>query len=110
MRAKVVGIFIGSVDNSFVNKDGETIRFKKASFNVPGELENCVFKVPVQLDLTSLVPYEKAYFVADFAYDSKYQNYTGRIRALYPTEKALNDADPMLDGFVDSAKYASSKQ
>ena len=108
MRAKIIGTFIGSVDNSFVNKDGETIRFKKASFNVPGELENCVFKVPVQLDISSLVQYQPAYFVADFSYDPKYQNYTGRMRAVYPTEKALNDADPMIDGFVDSSKYASS--
>lgn len=109
MRSKLSAIFVGGVDSSFQNKDGDTIEFRQGRFAIPGEMETPIFSFPKGLDISNLKPMEPAHMVVDFRYNDQYKNFKARVVAIYPTEKALNDADVNVDGFVDSSAYASSQ-
>ena len=110
MRAKLSASFIGNVDSTFKNSDGEEIAYRQAMFAVLGEMEAPVFSIPKELDISMLRPGEVAHMVVDFRYNAQYKNFKGRVVALYPTDKALADADINVDGYVDAASYAASQR
>lgn len=93
MRAKVSAVYLGSVENSFVDKsNGETVFYRKANFSVRGTAESFLLSIPKDLDASALKEYQDAYLLVDFRYDAKFNNFKGKLVNVYPSEKVWKDA------------------
>lgn len=96
MRAKVTAVYLGSVENSFVDKsNGETVFYRRANFSVRGTADTFILAVPKELDISVLKEYQDSFLLVDFRFDPKFNNFKGRLANVYPTEKIWKDA-PLL--------------
>lgn len=107
MRAKVEGIFIGKVENSFKDNEGQTVEYKQIAVNIPGELESNILSVPKDVDFTNLVPYQPCFLIVDFRFNSQYRNYKARVVRILADGKELA-AVPLYYDDVEKNGYLSS--
>ncbi|WP_102374661.1 hypothetical protein [Raoultibacter massiliensis] len=93
MRAKVSAVYLGVVENSFVDKsNGETVFYRRANFSVRGTADTFILAVPKDLDISVLKDYQDSYLLVDFRFDPKFNTFKGRLVNVYPTEKVWKDA------------------
>ena len=56
MCAKVSAVYLGVVENSFVDKsNGETVFYRRANLSVRGTAESFLLSIPKDLDASALI-------------------------------------------------------
>lgn len=107
MRAKVEAVFIGKVENSFKNDDGETIDYRQIAVNVPGEMDSCVLSVPKDVEFDNLVPYQPCFLIVDFRFNHQYRNYKARVVRIVADADELANV-PLYYDNVEANGYLAS--
>ena len=96
MRAKVEAVFIGMDENSFKDsRTGETVEYRRATFNVRDTFETFVLGVPKDVDATGLKQYKDAFVLVDFRFNSNNNSFKGRLAEVFPDAKSMSAA-PLL--------------
>ena len=97
MRAKVQAVFIGKVENSFKDDDGNSVEYKQISINVPGEMDSCIVSVPKDVDFNNLVPYQPCFLILEFRFNHQYRNYKARVVKICKDSADLVNTDAYFD-------------